>query len=144
MSLSRIETILSGGEVVPQSRIEKILVGEDIEPQSRIEALLKEKLGGGGGGSTEITDGIVVKSRDADGYATEVDFYGTAIYRYQFGSFYANDFGFKKITSINLKNKRLSILGCTKGKASLLMFNFSFAFFSLTFIAYPFLIVLPQ
>lgn len=51
MSLSKNETILSGGEVVPQSRIEKILVGEDIEPQSRIEALLKEKLCGGGGGS---------------------------------------------------------------------------------------------
>ena len=49
MSLSKNETILSGGEVVPQSRIEKILVGEDIEPQSRIEALLKEKLCGGGG-----------------------------------------------------------------------------------------------
>ena len=48
------------------------------------------------GGGAEITDGIVVKARDADGYATEVDFYGTAIYRYQFGSFYANDFGFKK------------------------------------------------
>ena len=52
MSLSKNETILSGGEVVPQSRIEKILVGEDIEPQSRIEALLKEKLCGGGGGGS--------------------------------------------------------------------------------------------
>ena len=68
------------------------------------DVILARKLGGGGGG-TEITDGIVVKARDSDGYATEVDFYGTAIYRYQFGSFYANDFGFKKITSINLKNK---------------------------------------
>lgn len=35
---------------MPQSRIEKILVGEDVIPQSRIETLLKEKLGGGGGG----------------------------------------------------------------------------------------------
>ena len=34
---------------MPQSRIEKILVGEDIVPQSRIEQLLKEILGGGGG-----------------------------------------------------------------------------------------------
>ena len=59
------------------------------------DVILARKLGGGGGG-TEITDGIIVKARDADGYATEVDFYGTAIYRYQFGSFYANDFGFKK------------------------------------------------
>lgn len=50
MSLSEIETILSGGEIVPQSRIEKIIVGEDIVPQSRIEQLLKEILGGGGGG----------------------------------------------------------------------------------------------
>ena len=57
MSLSKNETILSGGEVVPQSRIEKILVGEDIEPQSRIEALLKEKLCGGGGGSVPAGGG---------------------------------------------------------------------------------------
>lgn len=74
MSLSRIETILSGGEVVPQSRIEKILVGEDVIPQSRIETLLKEKLGGGGGG-TEITDGIVITSRNANDVPTSVDVY---------------------------------------------------------------------
>ena len=48
MSLSEIETILSDGEIVPQSRIEKILVGEDTVPQSRIEQLLKKILGGGG------------------------------------------------------------------------------------------------
>lgn len=104
MSLSRIETILSGGEVVPQSRIEKILVGEDIEPQSRIEALLKEKLGGGGGG-TEITDGIVVKARDADGYATEVDFYGTVVQRDQFGiSNSSYSYCFTRLQKINFKN----------------------------------------
>ena len=103
MSLSRIETILSGGEVVPQSRIEKILVGENIEPQSRIEALLKEKLGGGGGG-TEITDGIVVKARDADGYATEVDFYGTAVQPYQFYCSSRTVGAFKNMKSIAFKN----------------------------------------
>ena len=110
MSLSRIETILSGGEVVPQSRIEKILVGEDIEPQSRIEALLKEKLGGGGGGGTEITDGIVVKARDADGYATEVDFYGAdnTVQINQFRSGNSNGAQhpstFYRLTKINIKN----------------------------------------
>lgn len=55
MSLSRIEEILSGGEVKPQSRIEQILMGEDIVPQSRIEVLLKEKLGGGGSKTVTIT-----------------------------------------------------------------------------------------
>ena len=85
MSLSRIETILSGGEVVPQSRIEKILVGEDIEPQSRIEALLKEKLGGGGGG-TEITDGIVVKARDSQHRPTAIEYFGEYVSAQGLGS----------------------------------------------------------
>ena len=109
MSLSRIETILSGGEVVPQSRIEKILVGENIEPQSRIEALLKEKLGGGGGG-TEITDGIVVKARDSEGYATEVDFYSGdgVVYPKQFvGSEKSNGIAtaMRYLKKVNLKNR---------------------------------------
>lgn len=60
-------------------------------------------------GGTQVMDGIIVKARDADGYATEVDFYGTDISRYQFGSFYGNDFGFKKIKTINLKNKITSV-----------------------------------
>ena len=36
------------------------------------------------GGAT-ITDGIIIKSRDANGYATEVDFYGTVVGNHQFG-----------------------------------------------------------
>lgn len=48
------------------------------------DVILARKLGGGGGGAA-ITDGIVVKARDADGYATEVDFYGTVVGNHQFG-----------------------------------------------------------
>lgn len=36
-------------------------------------------------GGSVITDGIVVTARDADGYATEVDFYGSVLQAYQFG-----------------------------------------------------------
>lgn len=35
---------------------------------------------------TSITDGIVVKERNTDGYATEVDFYGSEIKQSQFGA----------------------------------------------------------
>lgn len=55
-----------------------------------------------------ITDGIVVKARDAEGYATVVDFYGTDIHVAQFygGSAYtaAQITPFKHLTTINTKN----------------------------------------
>lgn len=55
-----------------------------------------------------ITDGIVVKERNADGYATVIDFYGTAIRIAQF--YGGNAYGaaqitpFKYLTTINTKN----------------------------------------
>lgn len=55
-----------------------------------------------------ITDGIVVKERNADGYATVVDFYGTDIHVAQF--YGGNAYGaaqitpFKYLTTINTKN----------------------------------------
>lgn len=57
---------------------------------------------------TTITDGIVVKERDADGYATVVDFYGTTIQQSQF--YGGNQYGaaditpFKRLERINTKN----------------------------------------
>lgn len=78
------------------------------------DIILAKKLGGGGGG-TEITDGIVVKARDADGYATEVDFYGTVIETCQFygGSVYsaADITPFIKLQKINTKNAVTEIKG---------------------------------
>ena len=72
------------------------------------DVILARKLGGGGGG-TEITDGIVVKARDADGYATEVDFYGDTVYPWTFGA--GNDngasttsFSMRHVATVNLKN----------------------------------------
>lgn len=57
---------------------------------------------------TSITDGIVVKERNAEGYATVVDFYGTEIRVAQFygGSEYtaAKITPFKHLTTINTKN----------------------------------------
>lgn len=57
-----------------------------------------------------ITDGIVVKERNADGYATVVDFYGTDIHVAQFygGSAYtaAEITPFKHLTTINTKKRR--------------------------------------
>lgn len=60
-----------------------------------------------------ITDGIVVKERNTDGYATVVDFYGTDIHVAQFygGSEYtaAQITPFKHLTTINTKNAIKSI-----------------------------------
>ena len=67
------------------------------------DVILARRLGGGGGG-TEITDGIVVKARDADGYATEVDFYGTVVERYQFGQGSDNTAGFMRLKKVNYKS----------------------------------------
>ena len=53
-----------------------------------------------------ITDGIVVKSRNADGSPAEIDYYGSTLYQYQFGF---NGYGtrcnpFSLITKVNFKN----------------------------------------
>ena len=53
---------------------------------------------------TTITDGIVVKARDAEGYATEVDFYGTVVQKYQFGQGSNNTVGFMRLKKVNYKN----------------------------------------
>lgn len=62
---------------------------------------------------TTITDGIVVTARDAEGYATVVDFYGTEIHVAQFygGSAYsaAPITPFKRLVTINTKNAVTSI-----------------------------------
>lgn len=79
------------------------------------DVILARRLGGGsgGGGGDAITDGIVVKERDADGYATVVDFYGTSIRIAQF--FGGNPYGaadvtpFKHLVRINTKNIVASI-----------------------------------
>lgn len=68
------------------------------------DVILAKKLGGGGGGGTEITDGIVVKARDAEGYATEVDFYGTVVEQFQFGQGGNNTVGFMRLKKVNYKN----------------------------------------
>ena len=67
------------------------------------DVILARKLGGGGGGA-EIADGIVVKARDADGYATEVDLYGTAVQTYQFYCSSRTVGAFKNMARIVFKN----------------------------------------
>ena len=57
-----------------------------------------------GGGGAEITDGIVVKARDADGYATAADFYGSEVKVRQFGSDNAALFAWSKLAFLNFKN----------------------------------------
>lgn len=61
------------------------------------------------GGGTPTTDGIVVKARNADGYATEVDYYGDTVYPWTFGAGNANsaintNFVLRHIQTVNLKN----------------------------------------
>ena len=87
------------------------------------DVILARKLGGGGGG-TEITDGIVVKARDADGYATEVDFYGTVVEKDQFatyrGIYYDGSSGMMRIEKVNFKNKVTALReACFKGAQKL-------------------------
>ncbi len=79
------------------------------------DVILARKLGGKGGGGGDITDGIIVKARDADGYATEVDFYGSVI---EYAQFYggspqtaATITPFIKLQKINTKNAVTEIKG---------------------------------
>ena len=52
--------------------------------------------------AAEITDGIVVKARDADGYVTKIDYYGETLPNCAFGSRY--EYLGSKLQEINLKN----------------------------------------
>lgn len=66
---------------------------------------------GYGQGGTTITDGIVVKSRNANGYPTEIDFYGNlwpCALSYS-GEYYHNTAGTNAIETINLKTSQTSI-----------------------------------
>ena len=59
-------------------------------------------------GAVDISDAIVVKARNADGCATEIDFYGSAIYPNTFGSntTYTDSrkTAYSEVTAINWKN----------------------------------------
>lgn len=60
---------------------------------------------------TTITDGIVVKERDADGYATVVDFYGRQICIEQFGCQYEEtDNPFLRLAKVNVK-QAVTVIG---------------------------------
>lgn len=107
-----LSAIATGGDILsPVTREEMYLAylaGDTSvvlpEPITRKEQFLYQACLNGGGG-TEITDGIVVKARDADGFATEVDFYGTVVQQYQFGignSSYS--YCFAHLQKINFKN----------------------------------------
>ena len=50
----------------------------------------------------QVTDGIVVKARDADGYVTKIDYYGETLPNCAFGSRY--EYLGSKLQEINLKN----------------------------------------
>lgn len=53
-----------------------------------------------------ITDGIVIKSVNDNGYPTEVDIYGENIHEYMFGSSYGADTsgGWQYVTTVNFKS----------------------------------------
>lgn len=115
-----LSAIATGGDIIsPITREEMYLAylaGDTsialLEPITRKEQFLYQAClnGGSGGGGTEITDGIVVKARDADGYATEVDFYSGdgVVYPKQFvGSEKSNGIAtaMRYLKKINLKNR---------------------------------------
>lgn len=60
-------------------------VDDEVSDQSaKIETILAT-LDVKGTNSAAIEDGIIVKSRDKDGWPTEIDFYGTIVYPHTFG-----------------------------------------------------------
>ena len=78
------------------------------------DIILARRLGGGSGGSgggDAITDGIVVKARDADGFPTEADVYGD-IYPCQFsynGSYYHETIGWRRLSKLTLKSGQTAL-----------------------------------
>lgn len=60
---------------------------------------------GYGQGGGEITDGIVVKARDADGWATEIDVYASdGIVKFWFSTANVNSYGWWKLEKVNFKS----------------------------------------
>lgn len=77
------------------------------------DIILARRIGGGSGGSgggDAITDGIVVTARDAEGYATVVDFYGQQICTEQFGCQYEADNPFRRLVKVNVK-QAVTVIG---------------------------------
>ena len=62
-------------------------------------------------GGTQVTDGIVVKARNADGEATEVDIYGEIIYPFTVGANVSSTYKWfgRKVTKVNLKSDVVEI-----------------------------------
>lgn len=57
-------------------------------------------------GGTQVTDGIVVKARSAEGFPTEADVYGD-LYPYQFsydGTYYHGTIGWRSLSKLTLKS----------------------------------------
>ena len=57
-------------------------------------------------GGTQVTDGIVVKARSAEGFPTEADVYGD-LYPYQFsydGMYYHGTIGWRSLSKLTLKS----------------------------------------
>ena len=57
-----------------------------------------------GGGGTSITDGIVVNSRDTNGKATNIDFYGTVVQPQQFYNYTKTNGAWISLENITYKN----------------------------------------
>lgn len=55
-------------------------------------------------GGAAITDGIVIKARNTDGYATEIDFYGTTVQKDQFYNRIATDGAWKMLHTIHFQD----------------------------------------
>lgn len=62
-------------------------------------------------GGTQVTDGIVVKARNADGEATEVDIYGEIIYPFTVGASVSSSYKWfgRKVTKVNLMSDVVEI-----------------------------------
>lgn len=116
-----LSAIATGGDIIsPITREEMYLAymaGDTSvvlpEPITRKEQFLYQACLNGGG--TEITDGIVVKARDADGFPTEADVYGD-LYPYQFsysGAYYHETIGWRSLSKLTLKSGQTVLkVGC--------------------------------
>lgn len=59
-----------------------------------------------------VTDGIIVKARNSDGDATEIDLYGATVYPYTLGANVSQDYRYplREVTKCNFKSEVLSVM----------------------------------
>jgi hypothetical protein len=89
-----------------KSKIQSLITAANAktgESDATLTDAVQTLVDGYGQGGTTITDGIVVKARNANGYPTEIDFYGDAVSDFMFGQGSNNTVGWMYLAEVNYK-----------------------------------------